>query len=183
MINLPDMDERKRIGKRGRAGLAFGLLIALFVGLSSFLPKDKHKGTLYSEVTFSGVESTKGGCVLDSGEAYVMMISRDHENPLFESREPNRVHFQLLFQEAPTPGERIHLPREGVQLCYWEKGDLLMFKTSKPQGWIKFDNSFEEKTVTGELDLKLVKPHHNMSNSDYHYMGGTFKLKARPFAR
>lgn len=163
-----------------KGGSILGLCL-LAIGLLAFMPKEKLKGTFYQDAAFSGVESTKKGCVLDSGVGMVMQIAKDHENPLFPSEVQNRVTLQIHFDEAPKAGQRIHLPKEGVQVCYWEKGDLMMFKTSKPKGWIQFNNDVTDKTVSGELDLKLVKPHYNMSNSDYHYMGGAFKLKVRPY--
>lgn len=155
--------------------LGFSLLIvAALMGLGG---KAKLKGKLLTDAVLTQMEGNKSLCVPDSGEGLVLSIVQDHENPLFPSTVTNQVHLFIWFSTPPATGSRIHLPTEGVQVCYYEKGDLLMFKTFEPQGWIQFDNIPPSKTITGSLDLKLVKPHHNMSNSDYHYMGGDFKLK------
>lgn len=155
----------------------------LFVGVLLVgwkAPGKPMKGQLWAAAGIFDNQEAKPLCRLDSAETFVMEIDQAHENPLFESKDENRVHLFLQFAQKPQKGKRYNLPSEEVQLCYWEKGDLLMFKSFSGLGWVEF-NSVEKGKASGKMDLKIVKPHHNMSNSDYHYMGGEFRLKVSDF--
>ena len=148
--------------------------------------KKKYSGTFYEEAALISVpymnkheicgvaeDTTKSG-------GYLIEISEKIENPLFESAKDNEVFLYIWFAELPEPGEKTYIGSdENVRVCYHEKGDLLMFLTSEAIGSIRFDEVKSGKSVSGEMDLKLVNPVHNMSNGDYQYMGGSFKLKWR----
>lgn len=129
------------------------------------------------------VDAEKGKlCRPDSGLGQVVSISYPHENPLFPSKSPNTVNLLLHFKNGMTAGKKFTLPDPDVSVCYFEKGDLLMFHTFEGVGSIHFDPVGGKKEIqTGKMDLKLVRPHHNMSNSDYHYMGGRFSLSRSTF--
>lgn len=152
------------------AALGAGLICLLSV---AHLPKPKTKGVYYDK---AGIVSAGKECSVDSAAGQVLRIDQDHENPLFQSKLPNRIHLLMWFKEGIHVGERITLPSPKVEVCYWEKGDLLMFHTTKPQGWIEFTGGTVGGKLDGKMDMKLVEPDHNMSNSDYHYMGGAFSL-------
>lgn len=114
-------------------------------------------------------------CRLDSAGGSSLYLVGEHDNPLFESKAPNKVHLLIWWKTIPEAGVRYQLPHPDIEICYWEKGDLLMFHTFSAQGWLEFNKLADGKYTTGELDMKLVRPHHNFSNSDYHYLGGSFK--------
>lgn len=149
------------------------LLTACLLGVA---PGKPMKGDWYADSGLTGIEPGQT-CAVDSAAGAVLYISQEHENSLFPSKVENRVHLQLWFKDG-LPERRVQLPSPSVAVCYWEKGDLLMFHTYSGAGWIEFDPA-KSKSVTGRMELKLVQPHHNMSNSDYHYMGGDFKLNIR----
>jgi hypothetical protein len=146
------------------------LLLATSMALP---PKPKVKGVYYTD---AGIISEGKSCKPDSMAGLVMRVDRDYENPLFQSKLPNRVHLLVWFKDGITVGSRIQLPSPRVEVCYWEQGDLLMFHTTKPQGWLDFSAGKLGSRLDGKLEVKLVEPDHNMSNSDYHFMGGAFSL-------
>jgi len=116
-------------------------------------------------------------CEADSGIGQVLEIIYHQENPLFPSVKPNMVHAYLGFPKGILAGKEYRLPHPDVVVCYFEKGDLLMFHTFQAEGSVRFDAPKSGKPMqSGEIDLKFVKPHHNMSNADYHYVGGDLKL-------
>ena len=82
----------------------------------------------------------------------------------------------MWFKDGIEVGKRLALPSPRVEVCYWEQGDLLMFHTSKSLGWIEFKSGAIGGRLDGKMDMKLIEPDHNMSNSDYHFMGGEFSL-------
>lgn len=144
----------------------------------AFSPAGKAmKGEYYDDACLLDRDEKRPRCRVDEGKGQVIYISQKHENPLFPSEAENRVHLMLHFPNGMEAGKRYTLPTDPVNVCYWEKGDLLMFKSFTGSGWIEISEIKEGKSVSGKMDLKLVEPHHNMSNSDYHYMGGEFKLK------
>lgn len=158
--------------------ILFGSLAALTLLLTLFssvapLPKGKTKGQYFAK---AGIVSAGKVCTVDSAAGMVMRIDQDHENPLFQSKLPNRVHLLIWFKDSIVVGKRLQLPSAGVEVCYWEQGDLLMFHTTKPLGWIEFTGGSVGGRLDGNMDMKLIEPDHNMSNSDYHYMGGAFSL-------
>jgi hypothetical protein len=150
-------------------------MLLLALAAVSHLPKPKTKGVYYDQ---AGIVSEGKSCKPDSAAGIVLRIDQDHENPLFQSKLPNRVHLLIWFKDGITVGQRVTLPSPRVEVCYWEQGDLLMFHTTKPQGWIEFLAGKVGGRLDGKMDMKLVEPDHNMSNSDYHYMGGAFSLTA-----
>lgn len=161
------------------AFIALSLIIAsLAFGMTNVLkPKAKlTKGSYFEDSGLFDMEKGKT-CRMDSAQGILVKIDQDHENPLFQSKLPNQVHLILWFKNGIT-AKRYELPNPDIDVCYWEKGDLLMFHTFKAKGWIQFDNFESGAKLLGSMDMKLIEPHHNMSNSDYHYMGGDFQLKA-----
>jgi hypothetical protein len=116
-------------------------------------------------------------CRIDSAAGATLHLEKEHDNPLFESKAPNKVHLIIWWKEAPQAGQRYTLPQPGIEVCYWEKGDLLMFHTFKAQGWIEIEQIKEGKSVAGKMDLQLIEPHHNFSNSDFHYLGDNFRAR------
>jgi hypothetical protein len=145
----------------------------LLLSATAPLPKGKTKGIYFLK---TGIVSEGKTCKTDSAGGMVLRVDQDHENPLFQSKLPNRIHLLMWFKDSIVVGQRIQLPSPQVQVCYWEQGDLLMFHTTKPQGWIEFTAGKVGGKLDGKMDMKLVEPDHNMSNSDYHYMGGPFSL-------
>ena len=86
------------------------------------------------------VDAEKGKlCRPDSGLGQVVSISYPHENPLFPSKSPNTVNLLLHFKNGMTAGKKFTLPDPDVSVCYFEKGDLLMFHTFEGVGSIQFD--------------------------------------------
>lgn len=152
-------------------GVTIGLL-----GLTFAVPKTKPlKGVFYAD---SGLFDAEKGklCRPDSSQGDVLYVSKRHENPLFPSKSPNMVHLYLWFQQGIQANHRYQLPDSTVKVCYYEKGDLLMFHTFEGTGTIQFKDGKNPALWQGSMELKLVHPFHNMSNSDYHYMGGPFTL-------
>lgn len=137
-------------------------------------PKKGLSGTYHPGQGLFDAEKEKT-CRLDSADGGSLYLVSEHDNPLFESKAPNMVHLIMWWKTAPAAGVRYQLPHPEIEICYWEKGDLLMFHTFSAQGWLEFDKVADGKYTTGKLDMKLVRPHHNFSNSDYHYLGGSFK--------
>ncbi len=137
------------------------------------MPKPKIKGSYFN---FAGIGSEGKVCHVDSAAGVVMRIDQDYENPLFHSKLPNRIHLLLWFQDGLPFGKRIQLPAPQIQVCYWEQGDLLMFHSTKATGWMEFNTGSVGSRIEGKMEVKLVEPDHNMSNSDYHFMGGGFSL-------
>lgn len=149
------------------------LALLLLLALDSPLPKPKNKGVYYAQ---SGIVSEGKACHPDSAAGVVLRMDRDHDNPLFQSKLPNRIHLLMWFKDGIPFGQRIQLPAPNVEVCYWEQGDLLMFHTTKALGWIEFKPGKLGSPVAGKLEYKLVEPDHNMSNSDYHFLGGDFSF-------
>lgn len=145
------------------------------------MSEGKEKPTKGFYVENSGIfDQAKGKtCRIDSANGTVIQIDKDHENPLFPSKLTNQVHLMLWFKNG-IENKRYQLPNPEVEVCYWEKGDLLMFHSFVAKGWVEFDAYEAGSKLQGKMELKLVEPHHNMSNSDYHYMGGDILLKAQP---
>lgn len=163
--------------KKHAFSIFFSLIGLLFLAFTP-TPKGKGmKGVLRDSCALFEMEEKKPLCKIDSGAGQVLYIHQAHENPLFPSKAENRVHLMLHFPDGILAGQRYTLPSPKVNVCYLEKGDLLMFKSFEGQGWVEFTEVAPGKTAAGKMDLKLIKPHHNMSNSDYHYMGGDFRLK------
>lgn len=150
-------------------------LVILTMSMAFFPGKTKIKGSFYEQ---AGIFDRGKGltCRVDSASGTVIRIDQDHENPLFQSKLPNQVHLLLWFKKD-IEAKRYELPSPDVEACYWEQGDLLMFHSFKATGWIEFSSPPAGGKLNGKMELKLVEPHHNMSNSDYHYMGGDFFLK------
>jgi hypothetical protein len=154
------------------------VLLALVAALVAVSPSDfgkKPKGKLigkYFENTSVFAEGKV--CRVDSGAGTLVRFDQNHENPLFQSKLPNMTHLILWFKDGLMTGQRYEIPSPAVQVCYWEQGDLLMFHTTKGLGWVEFAVSDGGQPLKGKMDLKLIEPDHNMSNSDYHYMGGSF---------
>lgn len=141
-------------------------------------PKKKMRGTLHSETGIFDAQKGKT-CRLDSAQGTTLEISYVHDNPQFQSKSPNRVNLFLHWKTAPQAGTRYSLPHPEIDVCYWEKGDILMFHTFSAQGWIEFSKLDPESDGQGELELKLIRPHHNFSNSDFHYMGGKLRFSVK----
>ncbi len=148
----------------------------LMLGMAKGSGKSKPTKGIYIEN--SGLfDRMKGkSCRVDSAAGTIIRIDKDHENPLFASKLPNQVHLLLWFKNG-IEGKRYQLPNPEIDVCYWEQGDLLMFHSFKAKGWIEFDGFESGSKMEGKMEMKLVEPHHNMSNSDYHYMGGDIVLK------
>lgn len=152
-------------------GVTIGLL-----GLTFAAPKPKAiKGVYFSHAGLFDAERGKL-CRPDSSTGDVIYISKTQENPLFASKSPNKVHLFLWFQQGIQAERRYQIPDSSVKVCYYEKGDLLMFHTFEASGSITFKANKKADLWQGAMELKLVHPFHNMSNSDYHYMGGPFAL-------
>jgi hypothetical protein len=158
-----------------------GVTIGL-IGLTFAVPKTKPmKGSYYVQAGLFDAEKGKL-CRADSSAGDLIYVSNPHENPLFPSKSPNMVHLFLWFQNGIQANHRYQMPDSTVKVCYYEKGDLLMFHTFEATGSIQFKAGKRADEWQGAMELKLVHPFHNMSNSDYHYMGGPFTLtrKALP---
>jgi hypothetical protein len=152
------------------------------VGLTFAVPKPKPmKGIFYDETGLFDAQKGKL-CRPDSSAGTVVHFEKAHENPLFPSKSQNKVHLYLWFQQGIQANRRYQMPDSTVKVCYYEKGDLLMFHTFEATGSIQFKAGKGATPWQGAMELKLVHPFHNMSNSDYHYMGGPFSLsrKTRP---
>ena len=135
---------------------------------------EKHKGKYFKQ---TGIVAQGKNCSVDSAGGMVIRLDEEHENPLFQSKSQNMIHLLLWFQDSIVAGKRYELPNPRVQVCYWEQGDLLMFHTQKAIGWIEFSEANPPQAIKGRMDMKLVEPDHNMSNSDYHYMGGQIECR------
>ena len=135
---------------------------------------EKHKGKYHLQ---TGILAEGKKCGVDSAAGMVIRLDEEHENPLFQSKSQNMVHLLMWFQDSIVAGKRYELPNPRVQVCYWEQGDLLMFHTQKAVGWIEFSEAQPQQPLKGRMDMKLVEPDHNMSNSDYHYLGGQIECR------
>ena len=155
--------------------IIIGLLIVMGAFIGSVPMKKRMQGNLHFGQAIFDAEKGKT-CRLDSGKGTALHLWKTHENPLFESNAPNVVHLLLHWEDDLKINHRYQLPHPKIDVCYWEKGDILMFHTFSAVGWIEFDQLKPNKFALGKLEIKLVKPHHNFSNSDYHFMGGDFKL-------
>ncbi|MEM1000760.1 MAG: hypothetical protein AAGN35_27140 [Bacteroidota bacterium] len=157
------------------------LLVSLLITITGKqFPNTPEKRTLAGVYqTERGLFDAKKGktCRTDHAEGATLHLEKDHENPLFTSETPNRVHLIVAWKTIPKAGQRFQLPDPQIEICYWEKGDLLMFHTFRATGWIEIDQIKAGKVVSGSLELQLIEPHHNFSNSDFHYLGGDFKAK------
>ncbi len=160
-------------------GLVFG-----FAAVASTEMAGKPKGKLVGKYFYETSVFAEGKvCRVDSGAGTLIRFDQNHENPLFQSKLPNMTHLILWFKNGLMTGQRHEIPNPEIEVCYWEQGDLLMFHTTKGLGWVEFTATDGGQPLKGKMDLKLIEPDHNMSNSDYHYMGGAFtatesKLKA-----
>lgn len=155
--------------------LAFGgVLIAGCLAFRS--PAKRLEGKLHLKQGL--FDQVKGAtpCRLDSAGGYVIEIRDETINPQFASSRKNQVRLLIWLPEEPTPNTRIEIPSGINGLCYREEGNLLMFETFQGQGWIEFGAWKKRKQLDGKLDLKLIHPHHNFSNSDYHFLGGSYRL-------
>lgn len=161
-----------------KIGIAMGLCAAFCLLLSVVPGKKKLKGTLHSDRgVFDQIEG-ETPCRLDSADGFVVEFQQEVENPLFESKAKNKVRLLLWFRGDPAPEKRYYVPSDDIKgLCYREQGDLLMFETFQGSGWIEFGAYSKKGRLEGTMDLKLVEPHHNFSNSDFHHMGGDFCLE------
>lgn len=134
------------------------------------------KGVYYEKAAL--VDAEKGKiCTADSGGGTVLHFIYEQENPLFISKQPNMVTLYIAFKEEVEWGRTYTLPDPRVQVCYYEKGDLLMFHTFQGKGDLLLQKGKSQGSAEGRIDLKLEKPHHNMSNADYHYIGGKLILR------
>ncbi|MCB9232857.1 MAG: hypothetical protein H6581_14390 [Bacteroidia bacterium] len=154
------------------------LMIALFAfsWLGMRLADSKIKGTFFPDSQLHQNDEGIPHCAIDSGAGMVMELTQLYRNDLFLSEEKNTLRLRIHFATPPVAGQKYSLPTPGVTVCYREEGKLLMFESYNGLGTLQF-NSISDKKIAGKIDLKLVKPHHNMSNSDYHYMGGEFSCK------
>jgi hypothetical protein len=155
-----------------------GMAGMLGIGLMGFTgerPRNPDKGKLTGKYFPDAAVFSEGKvCRVDSGAGTIIRFDQLHENPLFESKAPNMTHLVLWFKDGLMTGQRHQLPHPAIEVCYWEQGDLLMFHTTKGIGWIEFEANETGQTFKGRMEIKLVEPDHNMSNSDYHFMGGKF---------
>lgn len=156
---------------------SFALLVAgLLVFGEFYLGKDLLKGDWYAEAGLYDQVKGGEGCRIDSGKGSVLVIREEVENPLFESSSQNEAVLQVHWPNNIPLGEKTYFPNDSVQVCYREEGNLLMFETFEASGWIQPLEMDKKSRLSGKLELKLVKPHHNFSNSDYHFIGGSFKV-------
>ena len=162
-----------RMKSRMPSLLLVGFVVVLASGFLAFVPTPKSKlvGRYFLN---TGITAEGKNCRADSATGTLIRFDQAHENPLFESKATNMVHLLIWFKDSVEAGKRYELPDPRVEVCYWEQGDLLMFHTNKPKGWIEFSSEDKSQRLSGKMEMKLVEPDHNMSNSDYHYMGGSF---------
>lgn len=153
-------------------------LLGMLLILSSYAPAGKKmQGDLHLETGLFDQVKGEQPCKLDSAEGFVVELSKEVENPLFESKAPNQVRLLLWLAGKPESGKRYYVPGDDFKgLCYREEGDLLMFETFEGSGWVEFEEGKKKGKMDGNIDLKLVEPHHNFSNSDFHHLGGSFRL-------
>ncbi len=158
--------------------LRFGALITLVgflmgVKVTSYKGK-KLKGQYWENVRL--VDQIKGEqpCRIDSGEGVVIRIQTTQSNEQFGSETNSSL--LLWLADWPPVGQKYYLQEGQFMLCYQEVGDLLLFETFRAQGWIQLSSLPEKGKVKGALEIDLIEPHHNFSNSDFQYMGGSFML-------
>ena len=155
---------------------SFALLLVGILLLGGIYPgKDLLKGEWYEEAALYDQEAGGKGCRIDSGNGNVLVIRQQVENPLFESSRENEAVLQIEWPHAVPLGQKTYFPNDSVKVCYREEGNLLMFETFEASGWILPMEQDKKKRLSGKVELKLVNPHHNFSNSDYHFIGGSFK--------
>ena len=158
--------------------LSFGVLITfmgLIMGVKGIEQKGKKlKGQYWENARL--VDQIKGEqpCRIDSGEGVVLQIQTTQSNQQFGSETKSSL--LLWFSDWPSPGKKYYLQEGQYLLCYQEVGDLLLFETFRGQGWIQLNSLPDKGKVRGELEIELIEPHHNFSNSDYQYLGGSFSL-------
>lgn len=135
----------------------------------------KLKGNYYLEASL--VDQVEGvtKCRVDSGEGVVIQIIRYQENPQFGGETETEL--LVWLREWPSVGEKHYLTPENSQICFQERGKLLLFETFICQGWIQLSESPANGKLKGEIGLNLVEPHHNFSNSDFQFIGGEMILK------
>ena len=138
---------------------------------------DKLKGAFSSQKQLTASRNAPAHCLVDSGAGHLLYLWQDFKNELYPGATGSRMHLRIHFADLPQTGERISIPGSGITVCYQDIGNnqLLMYECFEGLGWLKFDK-IDKSKVGGSLDLKLIKPHHNMSTSDYHYMGGKFSV-------
>lgn len=162
--------------KKAFSIICIALSAILIVGAANDGAPKKPKGGKYDGKYYpeAGIFAEGKNCKVDSAAGKLIRFDQAYPNPLFESKLPNMTHLLLWFKDGLMTGQRYQLPDPAIEVCYWEQGDLLMFHTNKALGWIEFGIADEGQKLKGKMDMKLIEPDHNMSNSDYHYMGGAF---------
>lgn len=135
----------------------------------------KLKGNYYEKGILTDQIEGDSKCKVDSGEGVVIQIIRYQENPQFG--DETETELLVWLREWPSVGEKYYLTPENSQICFQERGKLLLFETFICQGWIQLLESPAKGKLKGNIELNLVEPHHNFSNSDFQFVGGQMSLK------
>ena len=154
--------------------LGLGLCGMAWLGLDG--GKKPLKGSVYSEASLDAETPEMDVCRVDSGTGTVAVLAWTVENPLFAASPENTATLQIQFASPPSPGIRIYFPNDSTTVCYQEAGNLLMFETFEATGWWQLDKVDGKGRWEGNLELNLVNPHHNFSNSDFHHVEGAYRL-------
>lgn len=133
------------------------------------------KGVYYENAALFNQVKGAQPCRIDSGAGLVISIAFDQVNPLFESKNKNKVHLLIWLKEMPEEEVEIHFPNSESLICYREEGDLLMFETFTATGWLKL-KSGKNSRLAGSIEMNFVEPHQNFSNSDFQHLQGELKL-------
>ncbi len=137
------------------------------------------KGYFFDEASL--VDQIKGDqkCRIDSGGGVVIQLLWGQENPQFG--EETEAELLIWFPELPGIGEKLFFPGDNAVLCYQERGNILLFETFQGSGWLLFPTPMKKEKLSLEIDLNLIRPHHNFSNSDFQYVGGDILLRKGNF--
>lgn len=150
-----------------------GLLFCGFV--IPFQKGKKLKGHFYENACLVDQVEGEKKCRVDSGKGVVISILQQLENPQFGGE--SEAELLIWLPEWPPVGGKYYLKKDNYLLCYQERGELLLFETFTGSGWLLIDGNPEKGKLVGGIELNLIEPHHNFSNSDFQFIGGNLSLK------
>ncbi len=155
------------------------LMFLLVLGGWQWSPGKKGmKGEYREDAALVDRVAHEKACRVDTGDVVVWTLTKEVRNPLFEGSQDNVATLHIAWPQMPAVGTRVYFPNDSTQICYREEGRLLMFETFQATGWIEVQTQKGNGQVGGKMELNLVKPHHNFSNSDFQFLGGDFRLQA-----
>lgn len=133
----------------------------------------KMSGTYYRDAQML-IDTAGNKCRVDSGSGFVMKFEKPDFNELFGDGEKTMLTFYVGMPNAPT-AKSIRLPDPDFHIYYQEMGSILLFECYEAQGWIRINKTSKGK-LEGSMEVDLINPHHNFSNSDFHHLEGEFRL-------